>query len=223
MKSVRTGDAPFRVLFIIQKSRTLVQLVPHQRDSDIYSTMKKYEIVLLNKKTKIYSTISWLIIALNFIAFIYIGISGSARSILYPFAGAVILLVVFILQVLYNKIKIKNHFKSVFGFIIVTWLFMGFYWPAVINALLLIFYTISTRRLAVAISEEGIIYPSFPKKIVGWNDLNNLVLKDGLLTIDFKNNKLAQAEINVDDANALNEQEFNDFCRNYLKLANKTI
>lgn len=183
--------------------------------------MKKYEIVLLNKKAKIYSTISWLIIALNFFAFVYIGISGSAKSTLYSIAGSVILLIIFILQVLYNKIK--NQFKPVFGFIIVTWLFMGFYWPAVINALLFIFYTISTRRLAVAINEDGIIYPSFPKKIVGWNDLNNLILKDGLLTIDFKNNKLAQAEINVDDDNALNEQEFNDFCRNYLKLADKTI
>lgn len=101
---------------------------------------------------------------------------------------------------------------------------MGLYWPAVIDALLLIFYTISTRRLAVAITEAGIIYPSYPKKIVGWNDLNNLILKDGLLTIDFKNNKLAQAEVvNGGNDYDLNEQEFNDFCRNHLKLADKTI
>src|SRR5688572_17821638 len=119
MKSVRTGDAPFRVLFIIQQKVVPIAI---GIQSDLYSTMKKYEIVLLNKKAKIYSIISWLIIALNFIAFIYVGISGSAKSILYSFAGAVILLVIFILQVLYNKIQ--NQFKPVFGFIIVTWLFM---------------------------------------------------------------------------------------------------
>ena len=52
---------------------------------------------------------------------------------------------------------------------------------------------------------------SVPKKHIEWSQLNNIILKDGLLTIDFKNNKFIQQFI--DDTNtALNEQEFNDFC-----------
>ena len=181
--------------------------------------MKKYEIVLQNKKTKIYSTISWLIITFNFISFIYTGISGSAKNTLYPFAGAAVLLILFILQPLSKKAKDKNKFILFFGFIIATSLLMRFYWPSVINALLYVFYTISTRRLTVVISEADIIYPSFPKKTIGWSDLNNIILKDGLLTIDFKTNKLAQAEvIQNDNDSAINEQEFNDFCKSHLTI-----
>lgn len=175
--------------------------------------MKKYEIVLQNKKTKIYSAISWLIIALNFFAFLFVGISGLAEKTRYPFAGAGILLAIFIFQLLAKKteeIK-KNKFSIFFTIIIVTWVFIQFYWPAAINALLFIFNTISIRQLVVLINEDNIIYPSFPKKTILWEDLNNIILKDGFLTIDFKNNKLLQDEI-ANSGPDINENEFNNYC-----------
>jgi hypothetical protein len=49
--------------------------------------------------------------------------------------------------------------------------------------------------------------------------LNNAILKDGILTIDFKNNRVLQAEIE-DRMNDVNEVEFNDFCRQQLKEKN---
>ncbi|OYY22402.1 MAG: hypothetical protein B7Y69_06810, partial [Sphingobacteriia bacterium 35-40-8] len=57
---------------------------------------------------------------------------------------------------------------------------------------------------------------SFPKKHILWEELNNVVIKDGLLTIDFKNNKLLQKEIQS-GSNAKDEQDFNEFCRNKLQ------
>ena len=199
--------------------------------SDRYSAMKKYEIILLNKKTKIYSTISWLIIAFNFIAFLFAGISGVAENKKYPFVAAGLLLALFIQSLPKDRFLQKNRqegnknrFNIFFTVIILSWLFMQFYWPAAINALLFFFNIVSGRKLKVVISEATIIYPSFPKRSLDWNDLNNIILKDGLLTIDFKNNKLAQAEvINGDDDSILNEKEFNDFCRSHLQLADKTV
>ncbi|MGC5098563.1 hypothetical protein ACPXA0_26545, partial [Escherichia coli] len=44
----------------------------------------------------------------------------------------------------------------------------------------------------IAFDKEEIVINSFPKKRYTWNELNNVVLKDGLLTIDFKNNKMLQ-------------------------------
>lgn len=69
--------------------------------------------------------------------------------------------------------------------------------------------------MLVSILNEKIIYPSFPKKKIAWSELNNIVLKDGLLTIDFRNNKFIQQPVD-ETKTAVNEQEFNDFCRQQL-------
>jgi hypothetical protein len=66
-----------------------------------------------------------------------------------------------------------------------------------------------------AFDESEMVINSFPKKRVEWTELSNVVLKDGILTIDFKNNKLIQKEIQS-GSNARDEQDFNEFCRNML-------
>jgi hypothetical protein len=77
-------------------------------------------------------------------------------------------------------------------------------------------YNLSKRKLKVSFANQ-IIYPSFPTRIIQWNELNNVILKDGLLTIDFKNNKIIQQLIK--HSNAINEKEFNEFCKQQLKAA----
>jgi hypothetical protein len=58
----------------------------------------------------------------------------------------------------------------------------------------------------------------FPKKI-NWNELNNVVIKDDLLTIDFKNNTLFQAytDDEEDDEYEVGDDEFNAYCRERLQ------
>lgn len=43
-----------------------------------------------------------------------------------------------------------------------------------------------------------------------WNDFSNIILKDNLLTLDFKNNKVLQLEL--DENSVIDENAFNDFC-----------
>ena len=57
------------------------------------------------------------------------------------------------------------------------------------------------------------------KKKYSWKDIDNVVLKDGLLTIDFKNNKLFQKEIDGEDKEA-DEEEFNNWVRGKLLIVN---
>ena len=67
-----------------------------------------------------------------------------------------------------------------------------------------------------AFDDDGIINNSFPQKKYKWSDMNNVVLNAGMLTLDFKNNKLIQKEVN--DAVSENvEAEFNAYCK--LQLA----
>lgn len=67
----------------------------------------------------------------------------------------------------------------------------------------------------VAFDEHEIAFNTFPKKIWKWDELNNVLLKDGLLTIDSKKNKLFQRLVN-EQVTHETETEFNEFCRKQL-------
>ena len=180
--------------------------------------MKKFVIVLKNEKTKTYATISWLITLANFIAFLYTGVSIWSKNSIFPFSGAALLFFIVLFQLLIKRkqeSKIDN-FKLTFSIIIITWLLMSLYWIAAINLLLYIFQDISRRKLEVIFCADTITYPSFPKRIIRWDDLNNIVLKDGLLTIDLSSNKLIQQLID-EKQSTVNEKEFNEFCSGQLK------
>jgi len=84
----------------------------------------------------------------------------------------------------------------------------------------MMFYFLAIKISRVYVSDQNISYHFFLKKTIRWNQLNNLILKDGLLSIDFKNNKLIQLTID-ESKNVINEQEFNDFCRQQLITSNQ--
>lgn len=95
------------------------------------------------------------------------------------------------------------------------WMRFGANWAFVANIILWFLYTISKRKLVITVSEEAVAYPSFPQKNIRWSELNNVIMKDDLLTIDCKNNKVYQHLIK-DSEQYAEEKEFNDFCRNQL-------
>ncbi|HLO81643.1 MAG TPA: hypothetical protein VK166_11820 [Chitinophagaceae bacterium] len=75
---------------------------------------------------------------------------------------------------------------------------------------------LSTRPEEIGFSEKGIVFKSVFSKNIKWSDLNNALIKDGILTLDYKNNKLFQAETDDDEENEdydVSEEEFNGFCR----------
>ncbi len=57
----------------------------------------------------------------------------------------------------------------------------------------------------------GITFNSFPATMHVWQNITNVVLKDNILTIDYKSNKFFQKEIETDVSEAL-EKEFNAYC-----------
>ncbi|MFN5986200.1 MAG: hypothetical protein ACK42B_04880, partial [Chitinophagaceae bacterium] len=67
----------------------------------------------------------------------------------------------------------------------------------------------------IAFDEAGVVLNTFPKKYVPWSALQNVLIKDNVLTIDFKNNKLIQKDINEPVTPTI-EAEFNGFCSEQL-------
>jgi hypothetical protein len=176
--------------------------------------MARFIIVLKNKKEKTYILISWLIIALNVISFAYLGVMKKANPGDIPFyaAGLLILIAVFGRV---SRSETIEHDCIVLSFClaIIAWIVIRFYWAGALTLLLFIFQEISRRKLIVVVYEDRIIYPSFPKREITWNELNNAIMKDGILTIDLKNDKILQEEV----ISPTSEMEFNEFCEEKLK------
>ncbi|MEO6613447.1 MAG: hypothetical protein ABIT05_15735 [Chitinophagaceae bacterium] len=178
--------------------------------------MQQFDILLKNEKLKQYEKIALFILIINLALFNYIAFSSGIRSTrIAALIGSGLILVSLGLD--HFLVSIKNNTGQPYKMfaqytITMTWLQMGAWWPAILCFVLGTLYVVAKRPLLVHILEEKIIYPAYPKKNIDWTELNTILLKDGLLTIDFKNNRFIQHAID-EKANTVNEQEFNEFCR----------
>ena len=73
------------------------------------------------------------------------------------------------------------------------------------------------RPLEIGFNDDRIAINKIVRQWYDWSAFNNVILKDGLLTLDFKNNRLLQKEVADDDEeDDADEEEFNAFCRSRL-------
>ena len=86
---------------------------------------------------------------------------------------------------------------------------------AVVNLVLFLLYTITIQRIIYNFDSSLIRQKNFPWKKYHWSELSNVIIKDNLLTIDFKSNKLMQGEI---VSHEINETEFNAFAKRNLPI-----
>lgn len=181
---------------------------------------QRFELVLWNEKRKLYNRFVLLLFTLNgvgsVIALLYagkplIGMEGLGLLIASIAANVICILIS------QGKIKSTIHTANfAILVILIFWVAIGYWWIAILVTIMIMLYRISQMELIVLVSSEMIRYPSFPVKKIDWAELNNLVLKDGLLTIDLKNNKIIQQMVDAEKT-SVDEKEFNEFCRVNLK------
>ena len=176
----------------------------------------KYEFTLVNEKLVLYNRISWLIIFLHLVVYIFLAFFSTVpdyRS--NASVGLVLFGIIFLAMYFFKPIKKKGS-DLLFLVIGIVWINMQLYWLAIIPAVFYILNGASTSQKIVTFTDENILYPSVPVKKLEWGALNNVVLKDGLLTIDQKNNRIIQQRI-LEHSSAVEEIEFNEFCKKKLK------
>ena len=87
-------------------------------------------------------------------------------------------------------------------------------------AAILMLYGLLVKKIyknpLVTVNTKGIsITKMLGNPIHEWSEFNNIILKDSLLTLDFKNNKLLQLNIRE---NNVDENCFNIFCSGYIGM-----
>lgn len=179
--------------------------------------MQEIGLTLKNTKLRSYHRFSWFIVFLNMAAQLYIVSTPAYKDSVYFITGVAVFIAALTLAVWRDYLGAREKTPFVIGIqcaaLAVAWIVWKIYWAAAILVLFYLLYRVAIRRFEVSFSDKHISYPSFPRKEIPWNELNNVIMKDGILTIDFKNNKIIQAET---ESNTVNEKEFNEFCKRHL-------
>ncbi len=102
----------------------------------------------------------------------------------------------------------------------IGWLGMPFLqWLSVLFVLLTFLEYQAKYPLEIGFSPDRVVINSLFRKRFQWSAFNNILLKDNLLTLDFKNNRLLQKEVDEEEEGDADEDEFNDYCRAMLGAA----
>jgi hypothetical protein len=214
---------PLRLCVKLQKiSHSLCTSVPLwfsvASKTGTFAPMQSFQLTLKNDKRKIYRQLSWLIIIANMLIFAYFSFALADRTHRISAIASLVVLAAAIGIGYYfrNKLKGAIGLFPLFLLIMFEWIHQGNYWIAALVFLFMLLEAVTQKPFIVLVSTGQITYPSFPVKNISWDQVSNVILKDGLLTIDFKNNKIIQQLIDPAKT-SVNEPDFNDFCRAQLK------
>ena len=174
----------------------------------------EYIFYAANKRYKLIQAFSIAILFINMLALAYISYINAYK--LYGFAIAI-----FLLMVLFFLLKKKSKSYAIslaYAAAYVGWSRFEIYTITIPVFLLWLLYISVKDKFSFTISNSGVATNTSlslaTKNTTPWSSLNNIILKDGVLTIDYKDNKVLQTEVNEDFY--INEAEFNEFCRKKL-------
>jgi hypothetical protein len=174
--------------------------------------MQKFEIEIKNEKIKSYQVIALLIVGLNTLLFIFLLFTKDLRN------GALVSLGFITLYTGYrfyiSKKKNQSFFfdEWIFFLLMILWVNDSLVFASV-NLVLFLLYTISLQPIIYDFETSLIKQRKFPWKKYQWSEFSNVIIKDALLTMDLKNNRIVQAEIMNQD---ISEDEFNAFAKQQL-------
>ena len=175
-----------------------------------------YVVTLKNERGKKVNVISCLIAIISAIFFLVHQIRGGVTSYIFIISFVLIsagLISNWYLSVKKNKRVFYSRILLVAG---LTWFAMPFLeWVGLPVLLLALLEKQARFALEIGFTREQIVFNTLFKRKFKWSDFSNIMLKDGLLTLDFKSNKIFQKET-IDEEGDADEDEFNEYCRNQL-------
>jgi hypothetical protein len=177
----------------------------------------RYDYVVTLKRENAHKTdlVSFLLLIFSLLAFCYSQIRKGLNGFL---AVATMIILLGLLWNIYISRKGKEmqfgnwlFAAGIFwlGMPCFQWMFIPFVFFAVLEAQ-------AKYPLEIGFYAEGVVLNTLFKKKWPWNLFQSVILKDGLLTLDFRNNKLIQKEVLDDDEPDAPEDEFNDYCHGKL-------
>lgn len=177
-----------------------------------------YRIVVKNERLNSYRFFALILVLLNVAVFIFLLAYDYKR---YEATAALLLLGIyfFIRSNIAKKNNQKNYIDEIMFFVLAgCWVGLQNYILAVCCILLGILFHVSLQKTQFVFTAEGVHKLNFPKAMYEWDQFTNVMIKDKILTLDFKNNKLMQVET---EQEAFDELTFNKFAKQQIAMQNE--
>ncbi len=183
----------------------------------VISVRYDYVVTLKRDVSNKTDLVSFLLLSFSIVCFCFVAIRNGLTVFLI---FSIVVTAVGLLTNLFSLRKRKElQFRNWLFVAGICWLGMPFLQWLSLPFLLFAFFEAQAKYpLEIAFDQSGVVVNTFIKKKFPWTSLQSVILKHGLLTLDFKNNKLFQKEVLDDDEPDAPEDEFNDYCQ--AKLVN---
>ncbi len=179
----------------------------------------EYRLVLKDNNERAYRLFYWFLFSLHWILVTLTSLSSDERYNLWGIY-IVILLYACLLLLFTGYRKQPSVFQRLH---FLGYIFHGFVWwivgiylaiPLLLAIVLLSLY-VKNKSTSIVFNDQAIMLNKiFGSEKYSWQQYENIILKDGLLTLDRKDNHLLQVEIKA--ALPQSEKEFNDYCHSQL-------
>jgi hypothetical protein len=193
---------------------------------------QSYQFFIRENNYQRYRKIASFVFFINALIFVFIGLGTKAISgKLILFTTAAILFIYTLYSWSYKRKKEKSYIVIYFLIAAVWVMDTSFWYFSFIFILLLFLQFLMELDFTIVLSENTVSVKRFTRKEYRWPQMKNVILKDGLLTLDFANNKILQVEPDwnasfeaggietweTETGYLQREKEFNEFCRQQLK------
>lgn len=173
--------------------------------------MQVIEFILSIKNTR--SKLIWILanclLIVNALILVLFVLKSNSQQWVY--IAAMFILIVAIYHFITKK---KNQWLFIFVAIIIciSWIKFNYTSIGLVMLLLLSITERIAKDFQLIINQQTLILKTGFNRKFQWTDIQHIIFKEGILTIDFKNNQLLQLTID----NKINETEFNQFCEQQL-------
>ena len=172
--------------------------------------MNSFSIEIPNEQAGTYRMVTFIVVTLNFFGFGYIFLQSQQTISSSLAIAAIVFNAVPWIYYLLNKKHLKSPAIEITGIAsALMWMYFGNYFLGILLLVFTVFGFFANKKKAILFSDDGILFPSFPEKKYNWEEVSQAILKDDILTIDLKNNKLMQFRIGKDFSEKLDEPAFN--------------
>jgi hypothetical protein len=168
-----------------------------------------YVIVLRNETSRYVNIIGFLLATGS--AILFTREMVARNEMILPYLIGVVFIVGLLLwnAYLYFKTDKEIRYSKALLVAALVWMKMPYFqWLLIVFAVLAVLEYQAKLSPEIGFSSDLVVFNRLFRKKYSWNEIDNVVLKDGVLTIDFKNNKLFQKEIDSGE-NEASEMEFN--------------
>ena len=177
----------------------------------------QYVVTLKNQNNRYIDILGLLLSIFSVICFTWELIHSGNVSLAY-LIGSVAVLGFIAWNLTQTAKKRKVYYSRALLIAALVWMKMPYFqWLVFVFIILALLEYQAKYAIEIGFSDNEIVFNSLFKRRYHWKQFSNIVLKDGLLTLDFTNNRILQREVDDDDEDDASEEEFNQYCSNQLE------